>query len=82
MKVGDLVTYDRSIWLYKDSYPQRTVGVITEVNNWAIEDYDDEPKEKGNIIAVQWCDGSNTIEWAACLKLVEKKGDKKQDAEA
>jgi len=70
MKVGDLVSYDRTIWLYKDMHPQRTVGIVIAVNSWGIEDYDEEPI-KENVIAVQWSDGSNTIEWAACLALVK-----------
>lgn len=69
MKVGDMVSYDRTIWLYKTMHPTRTIGVVVAISGLGV-DYDGEEID-ANVIQVHWCDGSTTIEWAACLILAD-----------
>jgi len=80
MKVGDMVSYDRSIWLYKNMHPTRKVGVVVAIHGMGLDD-EGEPID-ANVIQVQWCDGSNTIEWAACLMIAATGGEDESDAQA
>lgn len=69
MNIGDMVTYDRSVWLYKDMHPDRKFGVVTELRNWGLDDMG-EPLE-ASIVLVRWCTGQSTLEWPTCLMKVE-----------